>query len=343
MKFTPEKKIREKNISFYNASNKGYVNQKTSNISTTISGINITKNISKIDQKKLISPLDFIKQKKKFNIQNIFDSNGSKNFLDSKNEALKKIELTDEVINVKKNENQNIPSIFSSAIEKKNFNMNIEEEKNYCKKINNTSFICKDNNINIKINNSNFKKQFKESKYKKKPTRNKNITENQKEVDIDNNNILIFDELNNDSKNSNFIYKFILDNANESEDKFHKKLEKALKKVETQKRKSKKENIFKSKPIKNLNKDRDEIMRSYSVKNNKKKGNIFIFSENAKNKMIEHIDMSSIGGSSKNIQNIDSNNGKNQNKKNNKFLGNEFKEMPNNIKSSLISFLNELI
>ena len=78
MKFTPEKKNKEKTSSFYNSYNKEYANQKISNVSSTMSATNISKNITQENRKKLITPLDFIKQKKKFNIQNLFDANGAK-------------------------------------------------------------------------------------------------------------------------------------------------------------------------------------------------------------------------------------------------------------------------
>ena len=156
------------------------------------------------------------------------------------------------------------------------------------------------------------------------------------------NNILIIDELNNDSKESDYFYKFIIDNVNDSEDEFQKKLEKVLKKVENKRKQNKnKKKLIKDK--KTVVDKTDEIFRSNSVKNPKKRDNLFIYSEKTKNLMEnEEIDISSIDNDDQNIHknHIVKNNVKLD--KNNIFFGEKEKNFIEDKNDSLESFLSEL-
>ena len=103
------------------------------------------------------------------------------------------------------------------------------------------------------------------------------------------------------SNDSNFIYKFILDNANESEEIFLKKLKKQMKSIEIKNKNS----------VKTLSKfSESKIDKRKSNFNNKKQSlfkgpNPFRFSRDAKILMInEPIDASSIKSSSFDSQNI---------------------------------------
>ena len=109
----------------------------------------------------------------------------------------------------------------------------IRMDKNYLngindKKIEKENKKCK-NDIS-KQNNNNESKNKKNSKNKKERNINNAKCKKKNNNNYDNinlNNIIIEGKENNESKDNEFIYKFILDNANESDDKFHKKLEKA--------------------------------------------------------------------------------------------------------------------
>ena len=103
------------------------------------------------------------------------------------------------------------------------------------------------------------------------------------------------------SNDSNFIYKFILDNANESEEIFLKKLKKQMKSIETKNKNSQK-NLSKFSESKI-----DKKKKNYSSKKQSlfKGPNPFRFSRDAKILMInEPIEASSIKSSSFDSQNI---------------------------------------
>ena len=97
--------------------------------------------------------------------------------------------------------------------------------------------------------------------------------------------VRIFED-DDDSNYDYSIYKFIIDNANDSEDKFIEKFNKELKRVGTNKIKREKEknntNIFKS-----LTKKKNNHCRKSLFIKNDKKLNLFYFSEVAKNLMEE--------------------------------------------------------
>ena len=290
MKLTSEKNNQKNSCSFLTRNSKTNYDKKTTYFSTN-------KNLSHEIPKKVETPLDFIKQKKKFNIEISFDAEGTKNFLSSKKEALMEIKLKDEIINDKIN----------------------------------TSAVKNDIRTDFKKLNS---KKNREYQHKSKEERNidqRNDKDNYKE-----NNLLIIDELNNYSKESNFFYKFIIENANETDEKFQKKLEKVIEIVKNDKKvKNKKEkNLSKNKN--KVIKDDIEIIRYNNVKVPKKKGNIFIYSEKVKSMMEnDDIGISSINTNSKKNNNI-------KNEKSNIIFGEKEREFINdNKKDSLVSILNE--
>ena len=337
MKLSPEKNIQKKSSSFFIINSKINAEQKNISFTTTSANINV-KDISGEIPKKIETLLDFIKQKKKFNLDNIFDVNGAKDFLSSKEKAMIEIKLDDEIMHKKKKKNSTVITKKSSAIELKNEG-DIKSKNSINKKA--ATIISKED----KNNKNNFKKEnrkkYTDSKYKNKENNNNNQGS---KIDNDNNNILIIDELNQHSKESNFFYKFIIDNANDSEDEFQKKLEKILTNVENKRRKNKNERKTVKDKKSVVDENNNEIFRSNSVKNLKKRGNIFIYSEKTKNLMEnEDIDISSIGDDAQNIHKISSMKNNVKIDKNNIFFGEKEKKfIEDDKKDSLVSFLNEL-
>ena len=207
--------------------------------------------------KKELNIADFINQKNKFNFKNFFDEKEANKFLSVKNKALMEIKLNDEISNDEKSHNNNSELI----------NKSLSKEKNFSDK-------------KLKFKERTITPEIKRRKSKGKK-----------------NSIKLFDKINKeksnwDSNDSNFIYHFIINNADESDDKFHKKLEKELKIIETKKRFSRKKTntdiIYKSATTK-----KNKKKRCSSIKNEKKTA--FIFSENAKKLMsTENIEVSSI-------------------------------------------------
>ena len=59
--------------------------------------INYVKNVSHEIPSKINTPIEFIKQRKKFVLQNSFDINQTKHFLEQKEKALIEIKLDDEI------------------------------------------------------------------------------------------------------------------------------------------------------------------------------------------------------------------------------------------------------
>ena len=67
------------------------------NLPTNLSTINNKQIIQKKTSKKYLNAIEFIKDKNKFNIKNLFDECGAKKFLQSKEMALMEIKLNDEI------------------------------------------------------------------------------------------------------------------------------------------------------------------------------------------------------------------------------------------------------
>jgi len=98
------------------------------------------------------------------------------------------------------------------------------------------------------------------------------------------------------------IYKFIIENANETDDNFNKKFEKVIKDVETQRQNQLKGKSNKKLYIRNFStsklKENKGSDKNYIGTQSRKGGSIFIFSENSKKMMLNdsNIGESSIAG-----------------------------------------------
>lgn len=211
--------------------------------------------------------IKFINQNKNFFINNSFDEIRSKKFLDSKDIAMSEMHFDDELDN------------------------NIEVIKKTVKIDNNDNFDLYKNVINkldteIKINNKNKKIKNNENKY---------FSTTKLKTPFINEKTSYTDKMNyNDSNDSNFIYKFIIDNANDSEEKFLKKLKKEIKDVELKRKNSKLSEKFFSK----FSESKIEKKKNNKRQSLFKGANPFNFSEKAKNLMIdEKIEESSINSS----------------------------------------------
>ena len=288
----------------------------------------ITRKCFKLDSKKNLNLIEFIKQKNKFVIESSFDVNGTREFLASKEVAMRAIRLNDEIIEenkvnrVSKNclTNKNLIKINIS-----NFNENEIKKKSY--KIENEKKATisprksrKSAKIRMKLGeefnpekntikpNKSKKSKKNEKKVKFKSSKNSdNESKNDNNSSINNNkeSNIIFDKADDESLSN--IYKFFIDNANESEENFNKKLKKELKKVEMKHNKDKekekekeKEKINKMKrksmSKKDLKYKRHKRLNSLVVPKMPETQSVFMFSEFNKNLMKDDdIDVSSIG------------------------------------------------
>jgi hypothetical protein len=294
----------------------------------------ITRKCFKLDSKKNLDLIEFIKQKNKFVIESSFDVNGTREFLASKEVAMRAIRLNDEIIEenkvnrVSKNclTNKNLIKINIS-----NFNDNIIKKKS--NKIENEKKATisprksrKSAKIRMKLGeefnpekNTIKPHKSKKSKKSEKKVKFKSSKNSDNESNIDNNssinnnnneNNIIFDKADNESLSN--IYKFFIDNANESEEIFNKKLKKELKKVENMKQnkdKEKEKEREKEKEKEKINKMKRKSMSKKDLKYKRHKRlnslvvpkmpetqSVFMFSEFNKNLMKDDdIDVSSIG------------------------------------------------
>ena len=362
MMLNPEKIYKNQNSSIIkNSHNKG------SSTFSNSSPISNNKNIPHEVPSKIITLLDFIKNKKKFVFHNSFDNNWTKDFLAQKEIALMTINLEDDIEEEKKGKKfkkyntkifdsgnnslngKNKRKIDKVMVDKKN---NSEKNHHYhkikspsTKKIKKSKYInnCysnKTNNIHSNLQN-NTKNNIKSNK-------NSENTINGKK------RFSIFEH--HDSGKSEYLYKFIIENANETDDNFQKKFEKAIKEVETQA-----QNKIKDKNDKKIyihNCPTSKLKKKENDKNNfesqeKKRGSIFIFSENSKKLMIKdsNIGESSIIGENDVIISHEKDTIKNNIKKNGhnekKDVNLKFDEKSGNIElsklNSLKSILNELV
>ena len=301
------KKInKKKNNSFLKI-----IHNRSSSTFSISSSINNNKNISNEIPSKISTPIDFIKHKKKFVIPDSFDINGANNFLAEKEVAMMTINLEDDILeeNMGKNFKKSNKNLFNldsgnysfleenKKIENKivegKKNNNAKKTSNY-KLINSTSKKKKkskyisyfQSNINSNINsnsNSNFKN---------------NIKSNLESINDSNGNNKFFIFNHHDSKKSDYLYKFIIENANETDDNFHKKFEKVVKEMET--KKPNQLNVHKNKKLYIHNSSTSNMIVKENGKSNnesksKKCGSIFMFSENSRKMMIND---SEIGESS---------------------------------------------
>ena len=251
---------------FFNIS-PNYLLQNELSTNTTNKTGNLKSSFNKISNKEL-NITNFIKQKNKFFISNIFDEKESQKFMESKDAALEEIKLNDIIDNI----------------------------KNTSDKPNNSPQLKKSGYKSQKSLKPNISKGQDASPKRK---RSKNNEKNNKTNDNEGANCNIFNTINNcenDSNDNNYIYKFIIDNVDESEDNFHQKLKKEIKRVESKRfnaTKQSNENIGRA-FTNNMKKDRNSIKVNNSPKSNAKL-NLFNYSETTKNLMIgNEIDVSSI-------------------------------------------------
>jgi hypothetical protein len=220
---------------------------------------------------------NFISQKNKFYFSNFFNENESKKFLESRDIALKRIIFNDEIENINN----------TNEITNMNCKLPKMENKNEKKSKQHTN---KGNIVSPKKKRS-----------KNKDDKNKILNENKNDDKTSNgeiNNLKIINTKNNCHNDSedNYIYKFIIDHADESEDNFHKKLKKEIKAAETQKNYISNKNTYNSRrtQISNKKNDKNSIKINMSEKS-EKKINPFKYSEVIKNLMVGNkIEVSSI-------------------------------------------------
>ena len=341
------KNIKKKNSSFFNATTQVVSQPRISNFND-YSNINYSKDNYNLNHKKIETPLDFIKQKKRFFLHNCFDVDGAKIFIESKEIAMKEIKLFEDILYNEEN--------------LKTDGLRLDIDKNFSKKNNYKKKKASDNSVKENVNKNKNDNRFKKSITKKKKSKCKNNgiindNNNSKENSDKHNNIFFFDKNNNESKeneskDNEYFYKFIIDNADESEEKFHKKLERVIKKVETQKQRIKKEKIFdRAFTTNKINQDK-ETQRCRSAKKNTR-SNIFVFSEKAKNLMThDELELSSISSAYKVLKtakdDLAYNNNKfskkEENNENKKFFTEEDNRYINNaINDSIASILDNLV
>ena len=197
-----------------------------------------------------INIINFIKQKNKFKVQDLFDEKNSKKFLDSKNEAMNEIFLNDELDidnNIKKD----------------------KKEKNRKSKYDSSTKVLKSQYLNEKTSDTDNKIEYNKT-----------------------------NKLDNSSNDGDFIYKFILENANESEEIFRKKLKKEMKRRDSKNKNS--EKYFSKFSESKYDKKKKKI--SGKRQSLFKGQNPFKFSEIAKTHMInQQIEASSIKSSDYNV------------------------------------------
>ena len=262
-----------------------------------------------MNQPKLcLNVIDFIKQKKKFFLENSFDVRGTREFLASKEVAMRVIKLNDEII-PQEEEKGRMSGNDNEKYEKKNKNIKLSGKRTISprksrkshKKMNNNDFIIEQKEIMDKKSRK-MKKSSKRTKSKISEIESKvdssNLDSNSSNMSKDNN--IIFDKISKNSPTK--IYKFFIDNANEPEENFQKKLEKELKKVENLNQKKDKDKDKKVKirrksiSRKDLPYKRPKRMNSVIVPKQRKTQSIFMFSEANKKLMVnDDLSLSSIG------------------------------------------------
>ena len=283
----------------------------------------------KHSSKKRLNIIDFIKQKNKFFIENSFDVNGTREFLASKEVAMRAIKLNDEIIDVNTNILVTKNNYTNKNLIKLDYNFKEENKRKSMKTAGNNTIsprksrkshkirIDKELILETKVGSPKKSKKSKKSKKiskSSKKIKNKEI----KSVNKENSSNLDSDSSNNNKKEKNKhknknifekgdrdslsnLYKFFIDNANEPEDNFNKKLKKELKKVEKMNNnineKVRKKSINKT----NINKKKAKRINSVIIQKKRKDQSAFLFSEISKNLMKnDDLSLSSIGNSSMN-------------------------------------------
>ena len=229
--------------------------------------------------KKILNLMDFIKQKNKFFIESSFDVNGTREFLASKEIAMRSIKLNDEINeNNKDNTNKLGKNTLSPRKSRKSHKIKNNQSET---KLIKTKKSCKSKKSPKKRKDKSFEIESKENS-------SKNLESSNSNNDKENNSL--YDKSNNDSLSN--IYKFFIDNANDSEENFEKKLKKELKKVDNLKHyKNRKKSLSK----KDMEYKRPKRMNSVNLNKRKDIKDSFLFSEINKNKMKnDDLELSSI-------------------------------------------------
>ena len=303
---------------------------KKSKKSCSLNNLTIVKKrqIKLINKPNLcLNVIDFIKQKNKFFLENSFDVKGTREFLASKEVAMRVIKLNDEIIPEEEEKGRRISKTNKNLLNLKFMSGNDKEKHEKTKSTKsvrkNTISPRKSRKNHKKINNKDFIIEPKEIVHKKSRKLKKNsnkikdkITEIESKVDSSNldsksnnsykGNNIIFDKSSKGSQSK--IYKFFIDNANEPDENFQKKLKKELKKVENLSQKKDKDKDKKSK-IKRKSISREDLpykrpkrLNSVIIPKNKETQSTFMFSEINKKLMInDDLSLSSIGEQNVNL------------------------------------------
>lgn len=268
----------------------------------------VTRNKLRIDASpyKALNIIEFIKQKNRFYIENAFDAKGTREFLASKEVAMRAIKLDDEIEenNIKKKENSitqknllQLDLMNSSKSTKKNKSSKTAGKRTLSPKKSRKKSKRKNLEENDIEEKENKKQKKNNKKLEKIISNNSSDIESSSDSNKEKNNIIMEDNDNNNFGEKN-IYKLYIDNVNDSDDNFQKKLKKEIIKCESMKNiKRIKEKNIKSKCKKDLNYKRPKRLKSSIIKNKSKETqSIFLFSEINKNKMEEDdMNISSIG------------------------------------------------
>ena len=293
------KKPISKNRSLFNNTNiKKKVYQERKSIGLNNLNLITKKNINlNRPSNKIINVVDFIKQKKKFFIEDSFDIKGAREFLASKEVAMRVIKLNDEIdIECKNKKEHSITDKNLMNLDPMNFHENMEK-KHKSSKIAGKRTISP-RKSRKKVKRMNFEDE--ENKVKSPKKRKEKASDNSSFIGSNGN------DANGDKKSKNIsneedIYKFFIDNASEPDDNFQEKLEKEIRKVEsikkTRKKKVKETDIKrKSQSRKDIKYKRPKRMQSVIVPRSKETQSQFMFSEITKNMMKnDDINISSIG------------------------------------------------
>lgn len=242
--------------------------------------------------KKCLNVIDFIKQKNKFYMENSFDFKGTREFLASKEVAMRVIRLNDEIVEEKKN-NKECSQKNLLALDFYYYQENYKNNKSSktTGKYSLSPRKPRKKNKKLSLNEKETDPKKKSSKKTKDriSSKNKNIKENSSYLgsNIEINNI-IFDKKLDNSDKDNYIYKFFIDNANETEDNFQRKLKKEIKKVENINKQSKEGNNNQRKSLSKRESKykRPKRMNSVVVQKSSDNQSLFMFSEYNKNLMI---------------------------------------------------------
>ena len=290
------KKPKLKNQSLFNTTThfKKNVYQQGESISLNNLTLIPKKNIKLKPSKKIINVVDFIKQKKKFYIEDSFDIKGAREFLASKEVAMRVIKLNDEIDIDNKNQKEH------SITNKNLINLGLNSAVDDFKKLK-SSKIARKKTISPRKSRKKVKKMHledEENKVKSPKKRKEKISDNSSYMGS--NGEPTGGKKSKDISNEEDIYKFIIDNESEPDDNFQQKLEKEIRKVEslkkTKKKKDKNVEISrKSQSRKELQLKRPKRMQSV-VPRSKDSQSQFMFSEINKNMMKnDDINISSIG------------------------------------------------